>query len=252
MCLIAWNWQPGTAQPLLLLANRDEFYARPSQAMHWWKGCEVLAGRDLAGGGTWLGLTRSARVAALTNYRDPANFQPDAPSRGALVANFLQGTLSAANYLESILPTVERYNGFNLLVFDGTQLMGLESRHARMVAMGAGIGAVSNADFLIPWPKLEKLRTGLAQAVERMPPDQEQDHALWDLLCDAEAAPDELLPRTGIPLERERALSTAFIATPDYGTRASTLLKIHAGGISVEERRFEAAGRQAGTSRFKL
>ena len=250
MCLIAWNWQPGTAQPLLLLANRDEFYARPSQAMHWWKGCEVLAGRDLAGGGTWLGLTRSARVAALTNYRDPANFQPDAPSRGALVANFLQGTLSAANYLESILPTVERYNGFNLLVFDGTQLMGLESRHARMLAMGAGVGAVSNADFLSPWPKLEKLRTGLAQAVERMPPDQ--DHALWDLLCDAEAAPDELLPRTGIPLERERALSTAFIATPDYGTRASTLLKIHAGGISVEERRFEAAGRQAGTSRFKL
>lgn len=250
MCLIAWNWQPGTAQPLLLLANRDEFYARPSQAMHWWDGGEVLAGRDLAGGGTWLGVTRSGRVAALTNYRDPINFQPDAPSRGALVANFLQGTLSAANYLESILPTVDRYNGFNLLVFDGVQLLGLESRHARMLEMGAGIGAVSNADFLSPWPKLEKLRTGLAQAVERTPTDQ--DHVLWDLLCDAEAAPDSLLPRTGIPLDRERALSTAFIATPDYGTRASTLLKIHTGGISVEERRFEAAGSPAGTSRFTM
>jgi uncharacterized protein with NRDE domain len=250
MCLIAWSWQPGTAQPLLLLANRDEFYARPSQAMHWWNGGQVLAGRDLAGGGTWLGVSRSGRVAALTNYRDPANFRADAPSRGALVANFLQGTLSAANYVDSILPTVGRYNGFNLLVFDGIQLLGLESRHARMLELGAGIGAVSNADFFSPWPKLEKLRTGLAQAVEGTPPDQ--DHALWDLLCDAEAAPDELLPQTGIPLERERALSTAFIATPDYGTRASTLLKIHAGGISVEERRFEAAGRLAGTSRFSL
>ena len=250
MCLIAWHWQPGTAQSLLLLANRDEFYARPSQAMHWWHGGEVLAGRDLAGGGTWLGLTRSGRVAALTNYRDPTNFQADAPSRGALVANFLQGALSAEHYLHSILPTVAGYNGFNLLVFDGTQLMGLESRHARMLALGAGIGAVSNADFLSPWPKLEKLRTGLARAVELGVPDQ--DPVLWDLLGDAETAPDEQLPRTGIALERERALSTAFIATPDYGTRASTLVKIHAGGISVEERRFEAAGRPTGTSRFTV
>lgn len=250
MCLIAWNWQPGTAQSLLLLANRDEFYARPSQAMHWWNGGEVLAGRDLAGGGTWLGVTRSARVAALTNHRDPTNFQADAPSRGALVANFLQGTLSAENYLHSILPTVGGYNGFNLLVFDGTRLLGLESRHARMLEMGVGIGAVSNADFLSPWPKVEKLRTGLAGAVQLAPPDQEA--AFWDLLGDAETTPDSLLPRTGIPLEKERALSTAFIATPDYGTRASTLLKIHAGGISVEERRFEAAGRLAGTSRFTM
>lgn len=250
MCLIAWNWQPGTAQPLLLLANRDEFYARPSQAMHWWDGGEVLAGRDLAGGGTWLGVTRSGRVAALTNYRDPINFQPDAPSRGTLVANFLQGTLSAANYVESILPTVGRYNGFNLLVFDGTQLLGLESRNARILELGAGIGAVSNADFLSPWPKVERLRTGLAVAVELAPLDQ--DPAFWDLMGNAETTPDSLLPRTGIPLERERALSTAFIATPDYGTRASTLLKIHADGISVEERRFEAAGRLAGTSRFTM
>jgi len=250
MCLIAWNWQPGTAQPLLLLANRDEFYARPSQAMHWWDGGKVLAGRDLAGGGTWLGVTRSARVAALTNYRDPINFQPDAPSRGALVANFLQGTLSAENYLHSILPTVGGYNGFNLLVFDGTRLLGLESRHARMLDLGEGIGAVSNADFLSPWPKVQKLRTGLAQAVGLAPADQ--DPAFWELMSDAEAGPDSLLPLTGIPLERERALSTAFIATPDYGTRASTMLKIHTGGISVEERRFEAAGSPAGTSRFTM
>lgn len=250
MCLIAWNWQPGAERSLLLLANRDEFYARPSQAMHWWNGGQVLAGRDLEGGGTWLGLTRSGRVAALTNYRDPANLLADAPSRGALVANFLQGALSVEDYLRSILPTVADYNGFNLLVFDGTQLMGLESRHARMLELGTGIGAVSNADFLSPWPKLEKLRSGLARAVERTPPDQ--DPVFWDLLGDAETAPDEQLPRTGIPLERERALSTAFIATPDYGTRASTVLKIHADGISVEERRFEASGRPTGSSRFKM
>jgi uncharacterized protein with NRDE domain len=240
MCLVAWNWQPGTQKPLLLAANRDEFYARPTEALHWWDGDEMLAGRDLTGGGTWLGLTSSGRLATLTNYRDPAHFNPDAPSRGALVADFLQGHVSAQDYLQSVLPSAANYNAFNLLVWDGTQLMGLESRHARVFTLEAGIGAVSNADFMSPWPKLEKLRNGLAHALSHE--EAQQDPMVWRLLGDDDPAPDDQLPDTGIPLQRERELSPAFIATPDYGTRCSTLVKMRTHGFWIEERRFDSTG----------
>ena len=213
MCLIAWNWQPGTSQPLLLLANRDKFYDRPSEPIHWLDGGEILAGRDLTAGGTWLGITRNGRLAALTNYRDPNNFRVGTPSHGALVTNFLRSTLSAHDYLHSVLPEVADYNAFNLLVFDCTHLMRLEIRHSRLVTFEAGIGAVSNADFLSPWPTLEKLRIGLAKASGLMRP--ERDINLWNLLRDGHQAQDDLLPKTGIPLQREKDLSSAFIATPD-------------------------------------
>lgn len=247
MCLVAWHWQPGTLQALLLLANRDEFYARPALPLHWWEDDKVLAGRDVTGGGTWLGITRSGRMAVLTNYRDPAHFRTDAASRGALVSGFLQGTLSAPQYLQSVLPQVDQYNAFNLLVCDGQQLMGLESRHGRVFTLEDGIGAVSNADFFSPWPKVEQLKAGLARAQGLAHP--QQDQALWDLLRSEQQAPDHALPQTGIPLQRERALSSAFIAIPDYGTRASTLVKLGRDGFSMEERRFDATG-WTGTSQF--
>jgi uncharacterized protein with NRDE domain len=249
MCLIAWDWQPGSVQPLLLLANRDEFYARPAQALHWWKDSPVLAGKDLTGGGTWLGITRCGHLAALTNYRDPAGFRAEAPSRGSLVADFLQGTASAADYLQSVLNVVDAFNPFNLLVYDGNQLLGLESRNKRVVPLGPGIGAVSNADFHTPWPKAIKLRAGL-EHLQRQPLAP-TDAALWDLLRDDQVAPDVQLPRTGIALPRERALSAAFIRTPDYGTRASTLLRISVKGTTMEEQTFDRKG-QTGTTQFKL
>ena len=247
MCLVAWHWQPGASQPLLLLANRDEFYARPSEAMHWWEDGNMLAGRDLTGGGAWLGITRHGRLAVLTNYRDPVGFRTDAASRGALVAQFLQSDLPALDYLQGILPDVGHYNAFNLLVFDGKQLMGLESRHARILALAPGIGAVSNADFFSPWPKLENLQAGLSKASGLA--SANQNRALWKLLRSEHKAPDHALPRTGIPLQRERDLSSAFIATPDYGTRASTLVKLRSQGFWMEERRFDSTG-PIGTSRF--
>ncbi|PIY30278.1 MAG: hypothetical protein COZ09_00550, partial [Comamonadaceae bacterium CG_4_10_14_3_um_filter_60_42] len=154
MCLIAWNWQPASRHPLLLIANRDEYYARPTLPLHWWHDAPILAGRDLQAGGTWLGISRTGRLAALTNHRDPASVRVDAPSRGALVSAFLQTELSASDYLTELASRAADYNPFNLLVFDGTRLMGLESRHAKVITMQPGIGAVSNADFLTPWPKL--------------------------------------------------------------------------------------------------
>ena len=219
MCLIAWNWQPTSTLPLVLLSNRDEFYPRPTLPLHWWdtttNGSRVLAGKDLQAGGTWLGITARGRLAALTNYRATATQRMDAPSRGALVADFLQSTLSAEAYLQTLAPQVHEYNPFNLLVFDGLILVGLESRGAKIVKMIPGIGAVSNADFQTPWPKLQRLTTGLQTTSSLMP-----------LLHDRTLAADSDLPATGVALELERALSAVFIATPAYGTRACSVVKV--------------------------
>lgn len=248
MCLIAWSWKPESATPLVLLSNRDEFYARPAMPVHWWEpatsGNEVLAGKDLQAGGTWLGVSRTGRLAALTNYRSGVLQRPDAPSRGSLVTGFLQGHMSAAAYVKRLVRTANSYNPFNLLVFDGVSLMGLESRDARVVEMQPGIGGVSNADFHTPWPKLMHLKHQLRSHLEEGVVDEAQ--LLW-LLRENSAAPDSLLPRTGVPLELERALSSVFIATPQYGTRASSVVKLHETHVDFAEQRFDATGFVAAT-----
>lgn len=248
MCLIAWNWQPDSATPLLLLANRDEFYGRPAQALHWWapdagQGTQILAGKDLQGGGTWLGLGRNGRVAALTNFRSGTPQRSDAPSRGELVAGFLHSSLNAPTYLQQLAPQCANYNPFNLLVFDGQQLMGLESRSARIVAQAPGLGAVSNADFHTPWPKLVQLRTGLA-AQAGQPFDDLR--TFLPLLQDPNLAPDAALPHTGVPLELERMLSAAFITSERYGTRACSVLAVRTNRADFLERSFGPQGQMLG------
>ena len=273
MCLIAWNWQPASATPLLLVANRDEFYARPSQALQWWEGGLILAGKDLQAGGTWLGLTRGGRLAALTNHRDfsgAANAprqRADAPSRGELVTQFLNSELPALAFLQRLAGDAKHYNAFNLLVFDGTELLGLQSRDAKVVAMQPGMGAVSNADFHSPWPKLTWLRDELENHVSartfrsssssRHSGGQDADaiagdhageidsldaEALFSILKNQTIAPDDALPQTGLPLARERALSAAFISSPDYGTRACSVVNIARTQAQFAERTFDAAG----------
>jgi uncharacterized protein with NRDE domain len=242
MCLIAWNWQPDHETPLLLLGNRDEFYARPTQALQWWGDAPVLAGRDQQAGGTWLGVNRRGQLAALTNYRDVLNIRDNTPSRGALVADFLAGDWSSKAYLDELAGRCGDYNPFNLLVFDGQRLMGLESRHGRVVSMALGTGAVSNADFHTPWPKVSDLRRGLESA---MADRAAQDSELLALLHNDQRAPDADLPATGIGLVRESALSSAFIATPDYGTRACSIVRIGRDEASFFEESFNAKGLMA-------
>lgn len=239
MCLIAWNWQPGSALPLLLVANRDEFYARPALPLHWWDGGRILAGKDLQAGGTWLGVSRNGRLAALTNFRDPAANHPDAPSRGELVSRFLDSPLGAADYLTQLLPTAGVYNAFNLLVYDGQTLMGLESRHARIVPVAQGIGAVSNADFHTGWPKVTALMQGLQRTLGLGAPGDEE---LLQLLGTKVQAANSELPATGVPLEWERGLSSAFVNLPGYGTRASSVVHMHVDHTAFRERRFDATG----------
>ena len=243
MCLIAWNWQPG--QGLLLLANRDEFYARPTQPLHRWPDAPMLAGKDLQGGGTWLGLGRGGRLAALTNVRDPRQFRADAPTRGALVADFLRGDMSAQTYWEEVAPQAAAFNPFNLLLFDGDSLLGFEFQGVQTRVFAAGVNGVSNARFNTPWPKLQRLTQALGQ---RGIPPVVEPHALLPLLTDAQTATDALLPDTGVPLETERALSAAFIRMPGYGTRACSIVHIQGERAHIWEQEFDENG--AGALRF--
>ncbi|MDZ7936883.1 MAG: NRDE family protein [Rhodoferax sp.] len=251
MCLIAWNWQPGSPTPLLLLGNRDEFYARPTAPLHHWPNAPILAGRDVQAGGTWLGVAQTqvglergakggnVRLAALTNYRSGEPVRQDAPSRGELVTNFLQSNLSSEDYLQTLQPLASTYNPFNFLVFDGHTLLGLESRGARIVTLQPGIGAVSNADFNTPWPKLRQLTSSLADCIARGEPEDEQ---LWPLLQSQTPAADADLPHTGVPPELERALSPIFIATPNYGTRSCSVVRVRAEEVRFSEQRFGPSG----------
>lgn len=249
MCLIAWNWQPGSALPLLVLANRDEFYARPALALHAWPCGQVLAGKDAQAGGTWLGLGRGlglgspSRFAAITNFREPATARSYAPTRGTLVPDFLQSGSSAAEFLERLQARAAAYNPFNLLLFDGEALLGFESHSGRTLALAPGIGAVSNAGFNTPWPKLLRLTQNLHAHTSAPDSDKEPDsEQLLVLLGHRAPAPDADLPATGVPLSLERALSPVFIQTPDYGTRASSVVLVRAQGAEILEKTFDAQG----------
>lgn len=232
MCLIGFAYQCHPQYPLLVAGNRDEFYARPAAALHWWPDSPILAGKDLSAGGTWMGVSRQGRVAALTNYRDPSRHRPEARSRGELVSAFLQGEQDAKAYLKALLPTLDAYNDFNLLVFDGRELWVLESRFRQIQAVSPGVHVLSNHRLNSPWPKAERVRHGLQTCLAS---NQLGEAELLGLLSDREPAADDLLPDTGIGLEWERLLSPPFIHSPTYGTRAQTLLWLGQETVTILE-----------------
>ncbi len=252
MCLIVFDWQPEIASgPLFtLIANRDEFFSRTSAPLSWWEDAPgVLAGRDLEGGGTWLGVSRDGRFAALTNYRAPFDVRAGTPTRGKLVAGYLSNPATAPlAYLEQVAANGTLYNGFNLLIGDWNrrELGWYCNRPADApttprppALIEPGAHGLSNAQLDTPWPKLVQKRSELGTLLtyEATPPLD----ALIELLRDARTASDHTLPRTGIPLERERALSAPFIDTPEYGSRGTTALQVVVteGGslaLSIKER----------------
>ncbi|WP_374400845.1 NRDE family protein [Niveibacterium sp.] len=220
MCLILLAWQTHPDFPLLVAANRDEFHERPTQPAHWWPDApEIYAGRDLRAGGTWTGITRSGRFAALTNIRAPAQQRSDAHSRGQIVTAALQAPQIEAFLLE-IEQTASRYNGFNLLVGDREALWHFNSEQARAERVAPGIHGLSNANLDTPWPKLTRGSAGLADAVKR----RAGPEALFTVLSDEQLAPDDALPDTGVPLEWERWLSAIRINAPGYGTRSQSVV----------------------------
>jgi uncharacterized protein with NRDE domain len=244
MCLILVAWQVHPDYPLVLAANRDEFYRRPAAPAQWWPEPQnLLAGRDLEAGGTWLGVTRQGAFAALTNFRDPARQRPEAPSRGRLVPEILARASSPAARLAHLQVEGPRYNGFNLLWSEGGELCVYESVPERTQHLGPGIYGLSNHLLDTPWPKVEQAKSRLARALSTLPDEE----ALLELLRDDAPAPDEQLPRTGVSLAWERLLSSAFISTPDYGTRCSTLLTVSRDGqVRFREQTWDAHGRPAG------
>ncbi len=233
MCLIVFDWRPGaTHGPLFTLAaNRDEYFRRTAEPIGWWRDApQVLAGRDMVGGGTWLGMSRDGRFAALTNYRAPHERRPDAPTRGALVSECLTGTaLPPLEYLQRVAERGSIYNGFNLLVgdFRRRELAWYCNRaDAPPMLLPAGMHGISNAVLDTPWPKLVGKRAELGALVVGDGPVPLG--ALIELMRDPRIASDDELPSTGIPIERERAVSAAFIEMPDYGTRGTTALLVGA------------------------
>jgi len=240
VCLIVFDWRPHASHGALLTlaANRDEFYVRPAAPLGWWPGApELLAGRDLQGGGTWMGITLSGRFAALTNFRAPGATNPTAPSRGELVAGFLRDQASPADYLAAITRRAHLYSGFNLLVGDlAKRDLRWFSNRAEIPAGGmptlaAGSYGLSNALLDTPWPKVVAKKAGLLACMGAYgdAPVAQRD-ALLALMRDPTTAPDETLPSTGLTLERERALSAAYIRLPNYGTRCTTVLQVDSGG----------------------
>lgn len=245
MGLLAWSWQPGSAQPLLLAANRDEWFARPTRAMRWWSprpGHSVLSGRDLLGGGIWLGLSADGRFAALTNVRDRMPAPPRAPSRGALALGFLLGDAAPLAHAEALRAGAAAYAGFNLLLGDlrRGEMVWLSNRADRLERVPPGVHGLSNAALNTPWPKLERLRAAVRDA--RALAGETQLAALRAALLDPARAADAALPDTGVGAELERALSAAFIRLPAYGTRASTLLRADARRVEVREQQHAPPG----------
>lgn len=224
MCLILFAYKVHPVYKLILAANRDEFYDRPSSPAEFWSGAShVLAGRDLKEGGTWLGITREGKFAAITNYRDPATFRAEAPSRGKIVKNYLQGSSSAAQYVKKLSVKAGQYNGFNLVCGDHEDLF-VYSNRGEIIKLEAGIYGLSNRLLDTSWPKVLKGKKGLTGALREKGVALEA--ALFNLLADRKTAPDDKLPFTGVSREWEKVLSSIFIESPDYGTRSSTVLLI--------------------------
>jgi len=242
MCLIVFAWRPGHATPLIVAANRDEFYARPARPLAAWEESPgVYAGRDLEAGGTWLGVAPDGRFAALTNLRDPGQ-AVGSRSRGELVAGFLQGRQSPLEYLQQVARRAADYSGFNLLVGDSAQLCYFNPRVGPPAAVAPGVHGLSNAALNTPWPKLLYAREGLEAVLE-----QPDTGSLVTLLADHRQPSEAELPDTGVGLATERLLSSVFIASPTYGTRASTALIVHADGRrEMLERSFGPSGARLG------
>ena len=233
MCLIVIGWQTDTRYPLAVAANRDEFFARPTAPLAWWDDePDVLAGRDLQDGGTWLGLTRQGRFAAITNYRDPSRLKLAPPSRGRLVSDFLAGNETPGDYLRRIESAAQACNGFNLLVADANELWWHSNVSGEVRKLQPGIYGVSNHLLDTPWPKLLGAKQRFANALPDLPATGE----LFTLLRDDTQHPDEVLPSTGVSLELERKLSAIFVKTQGFNTRSSAVLWRDASGkISFDE-----------------
>ncbi len=237
MCIILFAYKTHPKYKLILASNRDEFYKRPTEPLAQWVNNEdIIAGKDQQDGGTWMGVTKNGRFSALTNYRDLSRIKDKAPSRGFLVSNFLQERERPEKYLKKTRKKAHLYNDFNLLVGDKDDLYYFSNVNNEIIEIEPGIYGLSNHLLNTPWPKVQKGKQKLANLIKK---DEIDTNAILELLSDTSTPPDCELPDTGVDLEWERALSPIFIKTPNYGTRASSILLIsHKNEITFTEKSF--------------
>jgi len=251
MCLIAMAWRAHPAYRLIVAANRDEYFGRPSAPADFWDDHRgVLAGRDLEAGGTWLGITLGGRFAALTNYRNPAERKTGVPSRGSLVSDFLKGKASPSEYVREVQKAAMSYNGFSLLVGDTESLWFLSNRGGGPLRVEPGVHGLSNHLLDTPWPKVERAKARLAKQLEQ-PFDAA---AAFELLGDTRRAAGAELPRTGVSIEMEERLSAIrILAAGGYGTRCSTALCFtNDGRVEFHERSYREDGGTGVTVSYRL
>jgi uncharacterized protein with NRDE domain len=251
MCLILFSLDDHPTYKLIIAANRDEFFARRTAAADFWDDHpDIVGGRDLEAGGTWMGMTRLGKIAMITNYRDPVNIRASAPSRGKLVSDYLVNKEAASNYLSDLQAHASDYNGFNLLLGNADELFYYSNYQEGIHRVAPGLHGLSNHFFETPWPKIvrgkEKMEHLLRQ--NKIEPD-----SLFELLYDDRLAEEDELPDTGIGKERERALSSMFIKTPNYGTRCSTVVLINWNNeVQYVERGYDLKTYEFGERRFEF
>lgn len=261
MCLILTSWKSHPEYPLVVLANRDEFYERATDPMHWWDDHpHILAGRDRADvkgqSGTWMGISKSGRFAAITNVRAPSEKNPDAQTRGEITAKFLKSSDNPETFIDTHSHTFNRYNGFNLLATDLSNknpalvwlsnrvLMGKNLRPRKVMnpqRLNPGIYGLSNGMLDTPWPKVQHRVGAFAQLLAMDTGQFKRSEHYLRAMEDLTQAPDDYLPQTGVSYEWEKVLSSAFIRTPNYGTRSTSLIRVRKDGrYEVIEKLFNA------------
>jgi uncharacterized protein with NRDE domain len=262
MCLVVLALRMHPRWPLVIAANRDEFHDRATAPMDWWPDApsRILAGKDLAAGGTWMGLSEQGRLALLTNVRDPSRHRADAPSRGALVADWLGNHRSVHEATNDYLG--RGCNPFNLLLADagGSRWWWMGDGVEQVLPLGPGLYGLSNARLDTPWPKVQRLKAAVSQALTQAPQARALADHLLAALADRAQPADETLPRTGVALDVERFLAPAFISGAGlprpYGTRSSTVLWVEAAdgahALHVRERGFDAKGEATQTRHWDV
>ncbi|HET6527993.1 MAG TPA: NRDE family protein [Balneolaceae bacterium] len=239
MCLIVFSYKSHPAYDLIVAANRDESYARPTRAAQFWSGQpQILAGKDLKAGGTWMGVTKEGAFSAITNFRDPTIQKENPPSRGHLVLDYLKNPVDSNAYLQQVDEKGDQYSGFNLLAGTVDQLAYYSNQQKKIRQLEPGLYGLSNHLLNTPWPKVVTAKQSLEKIIqgETIP-----EEALFELLADERQASEGNLPNTGIPKNLEKIVSPVFIKSDRYGTRCSTILLIDKEGkVVFEERRFKA------------
>ena len=254
MCLILIAHRADPRYPLVVAANRDEFFRRPTAPADYWPDApHVLGGRDLEKGGTWMGVATDGRWAAVTNFRDGTSAGPGMRSRGELVAGYLRGSARAQDHIASVETGAREYHGFNLLAGDSAGIHYLSSKEARAMTPAGGVYGLSNHLLDSPWPKVERGKLALRAALaEQIKPDRLIE-TLLAALSDRSVADERALPSTGISKDWEKLLSAAFIGAPGYGTRASTVLLMDQDGeVHFRERSFGERGELIEDRRYRF